>query len=54
MKNSYSHKPSLRIVAILSLFLLLSALVFADMAKSFSVFHSQPVFTVLLDPGHGG
>lgn len=52
MKNSYSHKPSLRIVAIL--FLLLSALVFADMAKSFSVFHSQPVFTVVLDPGHGG
>lgn len=54
MKNLYSHKISLRAVFILSLFLILAALVFADMAKSLSVFQSSNTFTVVLDPGHGG
>lgn len=54
MKSLYFHKLSLRTISVLSLFLFLAALVFSDLAKTSPIFRTTGVFTVVLDPGHGG
>lgn len=54
MKSLYFHKLSLRTISVLSFFLFLAALVFSDLAKTSPIFRTTGVFTVVLDPGHGG
>lgn len=54
MKKIFFRRVSSRLICALLFFAFLSALVFTDITRTLTIFHSDEIFTVVLDAGHGG
>lgn len=54
MKKFLFRRISSRLICVLLFFAFLSALVVTDITSTFDILHSDKMFTVVLDAGHGG
>ena len=54
MHQFISRRLSPKTLSLLLLLTILAALVFADLARTAAIFNPCHLFTVVLDPGHGG
>lgn len=54
MQKFVSRRLSRKTLPLLLLFTILAAFAFSDLARTSAIFNPRHLFTVVLDPGHGG